>query len=159
MRANELGRHTPTTVFFDQAFSTRKLRCHQNHQPKDQRTHAKIFKPTLHLELTANKDDGPLRPIAHAVDKESFSLDDSAQHTPVVDGRIVNNWTSDSCLAWNAFKCVYQNFFLFFFLFLLFFFPSFLQPCLHCLMVIFANRRHCNTTSWSLDLLSLCLAS
>ncbi len=44
MHANELGRRTPTTVFFDQALLTSKPRYHQNHQPKDQRTHAKIFK-------------------------------------------------------------------------------------------------------------------
>jgi hypothetical protein len=48
MRHDELGRRTPTTVFFDQALSTSKLRYHRNHRPKDQRTHAKIFKPTLH---------------------------------------------------------------------------------------------------------------
>jgi hypothetical protein len=41
MRADELGRRTPTTVFFDWALSTSKLRYHQNHQPKDQCTHAK----------------------------------------------------------------------------------------------------------------------
>jgi hypothetical protein len=43
MRADEHGRHTPTTLFFDRDVSTSKLRYHQNHQPKDQCTHAKIF--------------------------------------------------------------------------------------------------------------------
>ena len=44
MRPDELGRRTPTTVFFDRALSTSKLRYHRNHQPKDQRTHAKSSK-------------------------------------------------------------------------------------------------------------------
>jgi hypothetical protein len=44
MRPDELGRRTPTTVFFDRALLTSKLRYHRNHQTKDQRTHAKSSK-------------------------------------------------------------------------------------------------------------------
>ena len=41
MRADELGRRKPSTLFYDRALSISKLRYHQNHRPKDQRTHAK----------------------------------------------------------------------------------------------------------------------
>ncbi len=48
MCADELGRRKPTTLFFDRALSTSKLRYHQNHRPKDQPTHAKIFNELHH---------------------------------------------------------------------------------------------------------------
>ncbi len=78
-------------------------------------------------------------------------------------GIILSLWRllriTSRCLTSNASRAQtiidQKNFFFFFFSF----FSFFLQPCLHCLVVMFANWRHCDTLSWSLDLLSLCLAS
>ncbi len=102
---------------------------------------------SLEEELAANNDNGPngpLWPVAHAADKETFSLDDSAQHTPVVDGRIVNNWTSDSYLASNACKCVYSKILYFFLLSLSFFFFLYF-------FLLFCNHV-CNALWWYLQI-------
>jgi hypothetical protein len=48
MRADELGRRKPSTLFYDRALSISKLRYHQTIDQKTSVRTQKIFKPTLH---------------------------------------------------------------------------------------------------------------